>query len=479
MPDQDLDTRIRDLLARAVADAPPAPELDPAVVPLTGRPLPHRRLVDRRRRRRARHRGRGRSPRSSSSATPTTASASRARRWGPTVAPTIVPAPAPTAVAPTTVATPAPTATPPAAAPSATPHRTAWQPIVTAGTDGVRVLDRRRRGAALPTAASIGLLTPGGSRHLPAGAGSADSPPGDPQISGGRLGREPARPGRRQNRSYRLHDIAPIDGVPTVLYGVRTDGRGWRRAEHTEVVQALSLNPDGQWTIDRVAEVNSWEGGYDRLHSATDGHGRRHGGTTSSRRRCSRDRTRIARRQRRPGHRPCLASSRATPSATSSARARSRSRPTARSIVWMEGDDLVVLDVATGVTSRAPSARGGDALLAALDVQASGRWSARGGAVVRRRRPGCSTARAGRRWPPTVSVPTLDGRLAPSPRLGAAVRGRSTPARRPPTTTLPPGAVGASFVTAGPAGVVRHRTPTAQTLTRSRSRSALETSDGG
>ena len=36
MPEQDLDSRIRELVARAVADAPRAPELDPGVVPLHG-----------------------------------------------------------------------------------------------------------------------------------------------------------------------------------------------------------------------------------------------------------------------------------------------------------------------------------------------------------------------------------------------------------------------------------------------------------
>lgn len=42
MPEQDLDARIRGLVARAVADAPPAPDLDPTVVALEHRP-DHRR----------------------------------------------------------------------------------------------------------------------------------------------------------------------------------------------------------------------------------------------------------------------------------------------------------------------------------------------------------------------------------------------------------------------------------------------------
>ena len=219
MPEQDLDARIRTLVARAVADAPPAPSLDE---------MPVRRID------------------------PTSAGAGRRRWWvggtagvlaaaatiavvvlvadredrlttpatspSTTVAPTTLPAPASTV--PATTAPPSSArGTAPATTVFATPA-TVQQRLVTAGPDGVRV-----RGV---TGDGDGDLLPGGParRALPVGDGrvlieygNADGPSGlilwepsgatAPLLFDGMLAGD-----------VTVDDIAVVDGTPTLLYQV-------------------------------------------------------------------------------------------------------------------------------------------------------------------------------------------------------------------------------------------------------------------
>ncbi|MET0326781.1 MAG: hypothetical protein ABW219_16300 [Ilumatobacteraceae bacterium] len=140
--------------------------------------------------------------------------------------------------------------------------------MATAGPDGVAVLEGGVEVRRIDQPAEIALLTPGGAVLFQTARPSPDGTPGDPQIwrpdgtVAPFLGPLPA------GQSYRLHDVAQIEGVPTVLYGVRTTGVA--PEDHTEVVRALRLDPAG-WVTDDITEFSTWEGGVSRLSLSDQG----------------------------------------------------------------------------------------------------------------------------------------------------------------------------------------------------------------
>jgi hypothetical protein len=102
-----------------------------------------------------------------------------------------------------------------------------------------------------------------------------DGTPGDPLIWRPDGSVETLLGSLAANQSYRLHDLAVIGGVPTLLYGVssrgtQADGEEFVFEDYFEVVHALSMTP-GNWTTVEVANINTWEGGFSRLSLSTTG----------------------------------------------------------------------------------------------------------------------------------------------------------------------------------------------------------------
>lgn len=469
-PDQDLDDRIRQLVTRAVSDAPAPPDVGPNVVPLTSHTPSHRRWWI------------GGGAAVLAAAAVITALvlvgdnderiSTPSETVPATVAPT-VPGRAPTPVTPAPTITAAPTTVQPTTAPGAVPTGDGTT-IVTAGADGVHVLTDGVEVRALPTPASIGLLTPGGAVIFQPAPATTDADPGDPQIWRADGSVEDLLGPAGADRSYRLHDIASIEGVPTVLYGVRTGGPALEPAEHTEVVHALALNPDGHWTTTQVADVNTWEGGFSRL-SLSDGGtvvGTAHDLVTSSfftatvpgsPDAATGDHLSLPGVE--PSYSECDA---ACPSGFTISSDGSL-------VAWMEGSELVALDVAAGTTSRADVASRAEQLLAALDVSPADHGV---DAVV-------SFADTGDGAPPPHRLAVdAEGAVTDATLTGAIATLWSTSvATSPPTasttipTTIPP-VDATSFVTTGPVGVVRHDGTATTTLTSEPVATALQTGDG-
>ena len=118
--------------------------------------------------------------------------------------------------------------------------------------------------------AEIALGTPGGAVIFQPARPSPEDEPGDPLVwrpDGAverLLGELPA------GQSYRLYDVAAVDGVPTVLYGVRTRPADLDPTGFEEVLIALTMAPDG-WRTDELGRVATWEGGYGRLSLSSAG----------------------------------------------------------------------------------------------------------------------------------------------------------------------------------------------------------------
>jgi len=172
-----------------------------------------------------------------------------------------------------TVATTAPASTSPATSPppttgtpdSAQAAPAARPPFATAGTSGVTVHD----GAgdvvrALGQSAEIAILTPGGAVVFQPARTEEDGKPGDPLLWQADGSVEPLLVELPPEQSYRLHDVAEIEGVPTVLYGVHTQPADVDPAKFVEVVHALRMDPAG-WVDTVIDEINTWEGGWSRL----------------------------------------------------------------------------------------------------------------------------------------------------------------------------------------------------------------------
>lgn len=172
-----------------------------------------------------------------------------------------------------TPTTPSTTTTPPSSTPTTPPTEPAPVGYVTAGPAGVGVVEMGQEVRRLDQPAEIALLTPGGAVIFQPARTAPDQPPGDPQIWREDGSVENLLGPLAERQSYRLHDLATVDGVPTLLYGVESrsalDGPDVVPAEFTEVVHALTMTPGG-WTTAQIAEVQTWEGGFSRL-SLTDG----------------------------------------------------------------------------------------------------------------------------------------------------------------------------------------------------------------
>ncbi|MEO5899502.1 MAG: hypothetical protein ABIR68_05135 [Ilumatobacteraceae bacterium] len=294
MPDlTDLDRRIRELVARAVADAPPPPEIgDPLMVRIqptldrrrwwvggtavvlaaaaavvtivvvndqpskvTPATVPNTVVTP----------GSSTVPDGSPPPPTVVITTSTSTALPATVVPTSIPtsastAPPTTSAAPTTAAATTVPQGPVAGGPT-------QASLVTSGPQGIRVIENQDAGRVLEQPAEIALLAPDGAVIFQTARSTAEGDPGDPQIwhADGTVDPllEPLAPGQW----YRLHDVATIGGITTVLYGVRTDGPA--PADYSEALKALALDPAGHRTAD-LGEVNTWEGGYSRL-SLSDG----------------------------------------------------------------------------------------------------------------------------------------------------------------------------------------------------------------
>ncbi len=296
MPDlPDLDLRIRELVARAVADAPAPPEIEgetmvriqpapdrrrwwvggtavvlaaaaavvaimlvneepshvtPATVPIT--------VVTP-----------GLSTVPDASAPPTTvviATSTSATHPG-----TDLPAPTPTSAGPPVTSTAPTTAASTTVATTVPRGPVAGGPteasLVTSGPQGIRVTENQDSGRVLKQPAEIALLAPEGAVIFQTARSTPEGHPGDPQIWHADGTVEPLLEPLAPGHWYRLHDVASINGITTLLYGVRTDGPA--PEDYSEALEALALDPAGHRTSD-LGQVNTWEGGYSRL-SLSDG----------------------------------------------------------------------------------------------------------------------------------------------------------------------------------------------------------------
>ena len=155
--------------------------------------------------------------------------------------------------------------------PPAPPPATDPIAFVTAGPDGVgAIADLDTEVRRLDQPADVAFATPGGAVIFQPAPTAPGDPAGDPLIwradgtTERLLGELPA------GQSYRLYDVADVNGVPTVLYGVSTvpavvDPEGYR-----EVLRTLSMRPGG-WVVDDLHEMNTWEGGYSSLSVSNEG----------------------------------------------------------------------------------------------------------------------------------------------------------------------------------------------------------------
>jgi hypothetical protein len=140
--------------------------------------------------------------------------------------------------------------------------------LATAGPDGVGVIENGVEMRRLDQAAEIALLTPGGAVIFQPQRTAPDGTPGDPLIWRPDGSVETLLGPLAANQSYRLHDLAVVNGVPTLLYGIAA--RGSEPDGYSEAVHALTMTP-GNWTTVELAEVNTWEGGFTRLSLSTTG----------------------------------------------------------------------------------------------------------------------------------------------------------------------------------------------------------------
>lgn len=152
--------------------------------------------------------------------------------------------------------------------PTAPPPTPAGVMLATAGADGVTVIENGVEIRRLDQPAEIALLTPGGAVIFQPARATPEGTPGDPLIWRPDGTVEPLLGPLGERQSYRLHDLASVAGTPTLLYGVATAGT--EPAGYTEVVHALTMTP-GDWTTAEVAEISTWEGGFDRLSLSNGG----------------------------------------------------------------------------------------------------------------------------------------------------------------------------------------------------------------
>ena len=250
----DLDVRIRELVARAVADAPAAPELDPAVSPIE--PAPSRRgwwigggaallaaaalvatfvLVG---------------PSDDTVTVPAT---------NPITNPTTT-APAPTTSAPVVVA-------PTTAAPAA-PVTQAW--IATAGPAGVVLRDAA--GTTVRTLDEpMAIALPLADGRVIVQRVSDPSEDGDhtPLVWGLDGSLEELLPGIEWSGPVTLHDVAIVDGVTTLLYSLTTDQDVPDQAR--EELTAVTLDGPESGRFTDIAVIGGWESGTSRLHLSSNG----------------------------------------------------------------------------------------------------------------------------------------------------------------------------------------------------------------
>jgi hypothetical protein len=262
MPEtHDLDVRIRELVARAVAEAPSPPELDPVIVPLAEPARDHRRwwfggaatllaaaalvvafvLV-------------GNSDESVN--TPATE---------PTVAPTTPGTPAPTTIPPTTI--------PPTTTTTAPPPAAGARGVLTAGPDGV-VEHLGAESRTLTAEAMVMALDAGDGRVIVqrqsgdgAGQGWTDEDT-VPLVLGDGGSLTPLFDTADWDGGVVLHDVEVVDGRRQLLFTLQVAiNVNPEAADETLYVVDL----DTQDRIEVAAAIGGWESGTGRLHLATNG----------------------------------------------------------------------------------------------------------------------------------------------------------------------------------------------------------------
>ena len=143
--------------------------------------------------------------------------------------------------------------------------------VVTAGPDGIAVLDEDgnelRR---LDEPAAEAYLTPGGAVIFQAPRTEPGGDVGPPMIWQPDGAVERLLPDPAPGQSYRIYDVAGVDGVPTVLYGLRSRPTDGNPAGFREQLVALAMDPAG-WTTTELAEIPTWEAGYTGLGLGADG----------------------------------------------------------------------------------------------------------------------------------------------------------------------------------------------------------------
>ncbi len=439
MPDTrengNLDSRIRELVARAVADAPRPPEIDPSVLPESEPKHDH-------------HRGwwlGGGAAILAAAALITSlllVSGADDKVSTPATPPTVAPTPVPTTAAPTTV--------PPVAGPGA---------VLTAGPRGV-VLHQGGERRTLTTEPMAIALDSGDGRVIV----SRETGPGArrPLVLGDDGSLAPLFDDSLWPDDVRLHDIEVVDGRRLLLYGVQTAMDDPVAADETLYVIDLETQ---ERTL--VAEgISGWEFGTGRLHLATTGLivGEEYGGVSRG---IFIDDVPI----------PGQASALPTPDDLRLQESYSECGDCPRgftvtsdggTVAWIDRDELVVRGLDAEFEERtalsfSAACCGGLDLLEGTD---SFVWSAEA-------------------WVEPAQAPTVIAADATTSPLEGVIAtaspgGRAEPTPPPATTVPPPATPDASGVvlTAGPDGVVERRGGETRTLTTEPMTIALDSGDG-
>ena len=161
-----------------------------------------------------------------------------------------------------------PLTTVPATTTSVLPPPPAPVRLASAGAGGMAVIEHGEEVRRLEQPAEIALLTPGGAVIFQPPRTDPSAAPGPPQIWRPDGSVEPFLSALPDGGWYRLHDVATIEGTPTVLYGIRTIGAA--PEQQTETVRALFMDPAGWRTVD-VGTFLAYEAGISRLSLSTDG----------------------------------------------------------------------------------------------------------------------------------------------------------------------------------------------------------------
>jgi hypothetical protein len=266
MPENlDLDTRIRELVARAVADAPSPPDIDPTALPELEPGSDRRRWWI------------GGGAAILAAAALVTALVlvgdTEDSVSTPGTEPTVAPTPVPTVTVPTTAAPT--TAAPTTAAPTTTTSPPAVGPgaVLTAGPSGVVVHRGQRQRTLTSEPMVIALAAPDGrvivQRHAGDGAGQgwgdADTAP---LVLGDDGSLRPLFDTVDWDGGVVLHDVEVVDGRLLLLFSLQV-AMNVNPENADETLYVIDL--DSAERTEVAADVGGWEFGTSRLHLATTG----------------------------------------------------------------------------------------------------------------------------------------------------------------------------------------------------------------